>query len=1064
MTETELYQLIADAKTPDDIEAKSEWLALGNDYSRLLTEHTLRAVYRYVYNGVNDYLAGANSVLFAVNPLLATFKSQPSVKTMHALVTGVMGHAQRAGGSEFFRATSAMKSMVQGLCRDLKTIVLEKFPDVETVKTRDVAAIFTAVQQAKDFEGVVKFINVLVQHGPRIKFESLADEYGIACLNAQHLEEIHYYVSKLSLPYSEATVRRSAGSGVPCLSPINPGDGWRSEQMLFPAGPGYYFKDQLALEYPVQFDFIVDHEDIDGHGIYVDARNDVTSASKFINGAVAALAVAFGREKIEVVSLQPQATHLGWEVKNLFQPLKRYCEANNTKECEELASDLKRLIETRSTKYGNFIKAARKSDTLDENIVIAIIVGERRDNTLDYIIRHGYRAGVIPIVVSTQQQRKNNGKIAPEGSIVLPGDNMLPLGNEWDTIQINNLDCEKDGWFASWIAKTPKLTNAWRKFAGSTTQNEGKKATLSTMLDDTNQFVPVVNGELITKLGEAKDDDEPFTYRANPADHIHAFIIGKTGSGKSALLNNILHGLISRYSPEDLELYLFDFKLGGVELNRYRDIKHVRALLVDNSDFQVVTDIMRDIENKMKERGAKFREAGCQNIAQYNEKYPESRMPQTIVVIDECHQIFQQQQGASHSEQASVLSTLCRIAKEGRSQGVHLIFATQTLAGSDIPSDILNNITDFYLMNCNSNDSERLRQNSSKFTSNLPRGDFMYYHTSEGKKCSGVYIDDNTSQKILSNVISRTNESRGNGQVYFNGSQTFGLSDADFNISPDYPILGKTLGLDRRDLPLKLKREEGENMLVVGLNIGANALRATLSPFFADIIQSIKTNRKRRYILLDSRGEDTPEGFLLAQLSTLGYFEYVPESKVSIVSAIAHDILNNSVHTDTLICILAQDKMKEHKRNWSLTEKSSTDEDASAFSQRMIESINMHHSESERKNKALNTFKDAISIILENGPSNGVHTIMQLDKLGSFLHLDYVGKKDVFTKFAHIVFLKGDPSAAFTLGLDDIDIARISDQEERLRAVYYCDHTGEHTLYTPYALPTVDEIDNLIKN
>ena len=60
--------------------------------------------------------------------------------------------------------------------------------------------------------------------------------------------------------------------------------------------------------------------------------------------------------------------------------------------------------------------------------------------------------------------------------------------------------------------------------------------------------------------------------------HVHSFIIGATGTGKSVLLHNIIIETISKYSPEDLQLYLLDCKLGGVEFNRYKDVKHVRAL------------------------------------------------------------------------------------------------------------------------------------------------------------------------------------------------------------------------------------------------------------------------------------------------------------------------------------------------------------------------------------------------------------------------------------------------------------------------------------------------------
>jgi alpha-D-ribose 1-methylphosphonate 5-triphosphate synthase subunit PhnL len=42
----------------------------------------------------------------------------------------------------------------------------------------------------------------------------------------------------------------------------------------------------------------------------------------------------------------------------------------------------------------------------------------------------------------------------------------------------------------------------------------------------------------------------------------HVLIAGKTGSGKSTLLRALITNLALRYSPDEIELYLVDFKKG----------------------------------------------------------------------------------------------------------------------------------------------------------------------------------------------------------------------------------------------------------------------------------------------------------------------------------------------------------------------------------------------------------------------------------------------------------------------------------------------------------------------
>ena len=138
-----------------------------------------------------------------------------------------------------------------------------------------------------------------------------------------------------------------------------------------------------------------------------------------------------------------------------------------------------------------------------------------------------------------------------------------------------------------------------------------------------------------------------------------------------------------KYSPEDLQFYLLDFKLGGVEFNRYKKSKHVKALLVDNSDLQITLEILRDIDKQMRVRGKKIQAAGVGNIEEFNKKAKENnemRMPQILFVADECHVMFNPTVGNNHKLFQEMSEIIVRIAKEGRSQGVHLIFATQTLA------------------------------------------------------------------------------------------------------------------------------------------------------------------------------------------------------------------------------------------------------------------------------------------------------------------------------------------------------------------------------------------------
>ena len=62
----------------------------------------------------------------------------------------------------------------------------------------------------------------------------------------------------------------------------------------------------------------------------------------------------------------------------------------------------------------------------------------------------------------------------------------------------------------------------------------------------------------------------------------HALVTGSLGSGKSTLLHTIIMSALTTYSPDELNLYLLDFK-SGTEFQVYANhkIPHIKVLALD---------------------------------------------------------------------------------------------------------------------------------------------------------------------------------------------------------------------------------------------------------------------------------------------------------------------------------------------------------------------------------------------------------------------------------------------------------------------------------------------------
>ncbi|MCY2964135.1 MAG: FtsK/SpoIIIE domain-containing protein, partial [Planctomycetota bacterium] len=158
----------------------------------------------------------------------------------------------------------------------------------------------------------------------------------------------------------------------------------------------------------------------------------------------------------------------------------------------------------------------------------------------------------------------------------------------------------------------------------------------------------------------------------------HVLIAGKTGSGKSTLLNVIITDLALRYSPDEVEFYLIDFKK-GVEFKTYatHQLPHARAIAIE-SDREFGVSVLERLDTVLRERGDLFRSQGVQDIAAFRQAVPDRPMPRVLLIVDEFQEFFVEDD--RYSQQAALL--LDRLVRQGRAFGIHILLGSQTLGGS----------------------------------------------------------------------------------------------------------------------------------------------------------------------------------------------------------------------------------------------------------------------------------------------------------------------------------------------------------------------------------------------
>src|SRR6185437_11212638 len=132
------------------------------------------------------------------------------------------------------------------------------------------------------------------------------------------------------------------------------------------------------------------------------------------------------------------------------------------------------------------------------------------------------------------------------------------------------------------------------------------------------------------------------------------------------------------YSPDEVELYLIDFKK-GVEFKTYavHDLPHARVIAIE-SEREFGLSVLQRLDAELRMRGERFREARAQDVNAYRQAVPDARMPRILLIVDEFQELFTEDDKLA--QEAALL--LDRLVRQGRAFGMHVLLGSQTLGGA----------------------------------------------------------------------------------------------------------------------------------------------------------------------------------------------------------------------------------------------------------------------------------------------------------------------------------------------------------------------------------------------
>ena len=518
----------------------------------------------------------------------------------------------------------------------------------------------------------------------------------------------------------------------------------------------------------------------------------------------------------------------------------------------------------------------------------------------------------------------------------------------------------------------------------------------------------------------------------------HALLVGRTGSGKTNLMHVIITALALKYPPQEVQLYLIDFK-GGVGFKRYAEhrLPHAKVIAIE-SEREFGMSVLRGLDAEIKLRSDTFRAAGVDSLAGYraklkSEKPDASPMSRILLVVDEFQEFFTENDDVS--QQAKIIFE--RLARQGRSFGVHFLLATQSLSGSaQLPASIMGQIKVRIALPCSEADSRLILADDNKAARalSLP-GEGIYNPMGGLVEGNNRFQVARFSDDDLPKYLRAVSESARNGHepIIFEGNELAQVADCvrlkEALQGSDWPQAAKSveilLGEPIAIMPpvaAALRRQSGRNLMILireeneGVGI---CIAAALS------ILSQQSPQKARLYIAD---------FTTADSEWAGHATEIAQSFPGQITVVNRQ-------RDFSAMLAAVEK-----------EVQTRGDNASGTNSVYLIIQGMHRIKPLREDTEDENGHNAVELlktILRDGPEVGIHVISWADTWGNATRgLDRKATGEFGLRVASVMD-SGD-SMNF---LDSMAASKISKPH---RALFYDeDRPGQLVMFRPYAMPPV---------
>ena len=556
----------------------------------------------------------------------------------------------------------------------------------------------------------------------------------------------------------------------------------------------------------------------------------------------------------------------------------------------------------------------------------------------------------------------------------------------------------------------------------------------------------------------------------------HGLIAGATGSGKSTLLHTLIMSAMLHYSPEQLHLYLMDFK-SGTEFKIYESVKlpHIQLLALDAMQ-EFGESILENLVQEMENRGTLFKEAGQTSLKGYTESTGKN-LPRILVIMDEFQILFNDSTNRKVAMNCAELTK--RIVTEGRAFGIHLLMATQStkvISDLTLSHGTIEQMRIRIGLKCGENDARYLfsDQNDAKALEMMkgPIGTAVMnldYTEQSNIGFRAAYCDDDTQKHYL-DMISNSFADRPYTLQTFEGGRTTDLltyfKKAAIGRTDKTPIRIHMGDLIKVADPFEIiiDKKKKHNMLICGANEQMSNMISS------NYMISALLNQNAFVYCIDGDklvGDDTSQDMYEA-LSALSDHFYVAEGRADIIQFI-RDIYSKFQEwkkrnsSEVIFVVIKHLQFLDIVKTMFKGEQ--FDESEYIDDQENDEPVNNSTDPFAAVNSMFSNrdFSDNMSTgeklikMIEEGSGFGIHFIVTSMEYQTVRETMYYGE-NILSKFPERII--------FSLGNNDAEnlIENVSVSGLRNNTVYYSDGIKNTFQLKPYVAPSPEMLKEYIQN